>query len=165
MPGHTGHPASGDLTSLLEVRSDGSAKLVTTNNAFTKADLSGPEGSALIIHEGADKFANISAALLGRRQARARRADHVHRRRREAVACAVLAPASASAASTSTSTATVTSRPDGGARSRRRVEHHHAGRLRDHDVGEQRNHHDRPRDTDHDDFSVPPTTTTTGPGA
>src|SRR5438270_1513447 len=28
-PGHTGHPASGDLTSL-EVRPDGSAKLVTT---------------------------------------------------------------------------------------------------------------------------------------
>ena len=58
VPGHTGHPASGDLTSL-QVRPDGSAKLVTTTNAFTKADLSGPEGSALIIHEGADNFANI----------------------------------------------------------------------------------------------------------
>ena len=58
VPGHAGHPASGDLTSL-QVRSDGSAKLVTTTNAFTKADLSGPEGSALIIHEGADNFANI----------------------------------------------------------------------------------------------------------
>jgi superoxide dismutase, Cu-Zn family len=55
-PGHTGHPASGDLTSL-EVRSDGSAKLVTTTDAFTAADLRG--GSALIIHEGADNFANI----------------------------------------------------------------------------------------------------------
>ena len=32
VPGHTGHPASGDLTSL-EVRSDGSAKLVTTTES------------------------------------------------------------------------------------------------------------------------------------
>lgn len=56
--GHTGHPASGDLTSL-QVRPDGSAKLVTTTEAFTKADLTGPEGTALIIHRGADNFANI----------------------------------------------------------------------------------------------------------
>ena len=58
VPGHTGHPASGDLTSL-EVRSDGSAKLLTTTDAFTKADLTGPEGAALMIHAGADNFANI----------------------------------------------------------------------------------------------------------
>ncbi|BBZ77440.1 hypothetical protein MANY_27770 [Mycolicibacterium anyangense] len=56
--GHTSHPASGDLTSL-QVRPDGSAKLVTTTAAFTKADLTGPQGTALIIHEGADNFANI----------------------------------------------------------------------------------------------------------
>lgn len=56
--GHTSHPASGDLTSL-QVRPDGSAKLVTTTEAFTKADLTGPQGTALIIHEGADNFANI----------------------------------------------------------------------------------------------------------
>ena len=60
VPGHTGHPASGDLTSL-EVRSDGSAKLLTTTDAFTKADLTGPEGAALMIHAGADNFANIPA--------------------------------------------------------------------------------------------------------
>jgi Cu-Zn family superoxide dismutase len=42
--GHTGHPASGDLTSL-QVRQDGTAKLVTT--------------TAIIIHEKADNFANI----------------------------------------------------------------------------------------------------------
>lgn len=35
---HTGSPASGDLTAL-QVRSDGSAKLVTTSNSFTAADL------------------------------------------------------------------------------------------------------------------------------
>ena len=37
-PGHTGHPASGDLTSL-EVRPGRFAKLVTTTEAFTKDDL------------------------------------------------------------------------------------------------------------------------------
>ena len=57
-PGHTGYPSSGDLTSL-EVRSDGSAKLVTTTDAFTASDLLGGEKTALIIHEGPDNFANI----------------------------------------------------------------------------------------------------------
>jgi superoxide dismutase, Cu-Zn family len=57
-PGHTGHPASGDLTSL-EVRSDGSAKLVTTTDAFTAADLLAGEKTALMIHQDADNFANI----------------------------------------------------------------------------------------------------------
>ena len=56
--GHTSHPASGDLTSL-QVRPDGSAKLITTTEAFAKADLTGPQGTALMIHEGADNFANI----------------------------------------------------------------------------------------------------------
>jgi Cu-Zn family superoxide dismutase len=54
--GHTGHPASGDLTSL-QVREDGTAKLVTTTDAFT--DLLGGAKTAIIIHEKADNFANI----------------------------------------------------------------------------------------------------------
>jgi superoxide dismutase, Cu-Zn family len=58
VPGHTGHPASGDLTSL-EVRSDGSAKLVTTTDAFTAADLLAGQKTALVIHEKADNFGNI----------------------------------------------------------------------------------------------------------
>lgn len=108
VPGHTGHPASGDLTSL-EVRSDGSAKLVTTTDAFTKADLTGPEGAALIIHEGADNFANIPPRYSvdgkpGPDETTMATGDAGKR-----VACAVLAPASATAASTSTSTSTVTS--------------------------------------------------------
>ncbi|WP_040696635.1 superoxide dismutase[Cu-Zn] [Nocardia vinacea] len=49
------HPASGDLTSL-EVRSDGSAKLVTTTDAVTLDDL---KGKALMIHADADNFGNI----------------------------------------------------------------------------------------------------------
>jgi Cu-Zn family superoxide dismutase len=49
------HPASGDLTSL-EVRGDGSAKLVTTTDAVTLDDI---KGKALIIHSDADNFANI----------------------------------------------------------------------------------------------------------
>jgi superoxide dismutase, Cu-Zn family len=56
--GHTAHPASGDLTSL-EVRQDGTAKLVTTTDAFTAEDLLGGEKTAIIIHEKADNFANI----------------------------------------------------------------------------------------------------------
>ncbi|MBS4728464.1 superoxide dismutase family protein [Mycobacterium sp. SM1] len=57
-PGHTGQPASGDLTSL-EVRQDGAALLVTTTDAFTREDLLAGEKTALIIHAGADNFANI----------------------------------------------------------------------------------------------------------
>ncbi|AEV71860.1 Cu/Zn superoxide dismutase [Mycolicibacterium rhodesiae NBB3] len=56
--GHTGHPMSGDLTSL-QVREDGSAMLVTTTDAFTAEDLTGEAGTAIIIHEKADNFANI----------------------------------------------------------------------------------------------------------
>jgi Cu-Zn family superoxide dismutase len=108
VPGHTGHPASGDLTSL-EVRADGSAKLVTTTEAFTKADLTGPGGSALIIHEGADNFANIPPRYSvdgkpGPDEQTMATGDAGKR-----VACAVIAPANTTAASTSTSTSTVTS--------------------------------------------------------
>jgi superoxide dismutase, Cu-Zn family len=56
--GHTGHPASGDLASL-QVRQDGTAKLVTTTDAFTAEDLLGGAKTAIIIHEKADNFANI----------------------------------------------------------------------------------------------------------
>jgi Cu-Zn family superoxide dismutase len=59
-PGHTGHPQSGDLTSL-EVRQDGSALLVTTTDAFTKGDLLSGQKTALVIHADADNFANIPA--------------------------------------------------------------------------------------------------------
>jgi Cu-Zn family superoxide dismutase len=56
--GHTGHPASGDLSSL-QVRQDGSAMVVTTTDAFTAADLEAGTKTAIIIHEKADNFANI----------------------------------------------------------------------------------------------------------
>jgi Cu-Zn family superoxide dismutase len=56
--GHTAHPASGDLTSL-QVRADGTAKVVTTTDAFTAEDLLGGAKTAIIIHEKADNFANI----------------------------------------------------------------------------------------------------------
>lgn len=58
VPGHSGHPASGDLSSL-QVREDGSAMLVTTTDAFTAEELLGGAGTAIIIHEKADNFANI----------------------------------------------------------------------------------------------------------
>ncbi|BBZ49711.1 superoxide dismutase family protein [Mycobacterium heidelbergense] len=57
-PGHSVEPASGDLTSL-EVRKDGVGTLVTTTDAFTLDDLLTGEKTAIIIHAGADNFANI----------------------------------------------------------------------------------------------------------
>src|SRR5215217_3713909 len=106
-PGHTGQPASGDLTSL-EVRSDGSAKLITTTNAFTAIDLRGAEGSALIIHEDPDNFGNIPPRYTlngapGPDQETLATGDSGKR-----VACGVIAPASTTSTSTSTSTSTVT---------------------------------------------------------
>lgn len=57
-PGHTGHPSSGDLSSL-QVRGDGSALLETTSSSFTRADLEAGKGTSLIIHSGSDNFGNI----------------------------------------------------------------------------------------------------------
>ena len=48
-PGHTSKPESGDLTSL-EVRSDGSAYLVTTTDAFTRDELLAGNKTALMLH-------------------------------------------------------------------------------------------------------------------
>lgn len=57
--GHTGHPASGDLTSVRAL-SDGSAHLTTTTDSFTLDDLRNDgEGTAVMIHANADNFANI----------------------------------------------------------------------------------------------------------
>ena len=58
VPGHSGHPASGDLSSL-QVREDGSARLVTTTDAFSAEELTEGAGTSIIIHEKADNFANI----------------------------------------------------------------------------------------------------------
>lgn len=106
--GRTEHPASGDLTPL-NVRSDGSGRVVATTDAFKAEDLKGPAGSALIIHEGADNFANIPQrythdGVPGPDAETLATGDSGGR-----VACAVLAPASATATTTvSTSTSTVT---------------------------------------------------------
>jgi superoxide dismutase, Cu-Zn family len=56
--GRTEHPASGDLTSL-QVGQDGTGTLTTTTDAVTLDDLRADGGRAVIIHEGADNFANI----------------------------------------------------------------------------------------------------------
>ncbi|MEE6135116.1 superoxide dismutase family protein [Mycobacterium sp. 050128] len=87
---HTGFPASGDLTAL-QVRSDGSAKLVTTTNLLTAANLRSSSGSALILHQTAD---NLSAAPT----------DESNKR----VACGVIAAPSASSTSPTTTTSSVT---------------------------------------------------------
>ncbi|ORV88443.1 superoxide dismutase [Mycobacterium interjectum] len=57
-PGHSAEPASGDLTSL-QVRKDGVGMLVTTTDAFAMEDLTSGEKTAIVIHAGADNFANI----------------------------------------------------------------------------------------------------------
>jgi Cu-Zn family superoxide dismutase len=57
-PGHTRHPASGDLTAL-QVRDDGSALLVTTTDAFTRDDLLDGSKTSIMIHEESDNFAHI----------------------------------------------------------------------------------------------------------
>lgn len=56
--GHSGHPASGDLTSL-QVLQDGTATLVTTTDAFKVEDLVAGGGTAVMVHADADNFANI----------------------------------------------------------------------------------------------------------
>ncbi|MGD1171656.1 superoxide dismutase family protein [Mycobacterium seoulense] len=89
-PDHTGFPASGDLTAL-QVRTDGSAKLVTTTNLFTAADLRNSSGTALVVHQTADNLSNGSTGESGKR-----------------VACGVLAAASATTTSSTSTTTSVT---------------------------------------------------------
>jgi Cu-Zn family superoxide dismutase len=87
--GHTGQPASGDLPPLL-VRSDGSGKLVATTDAFSEDQLKGPDGSSILLHQGADMPGATAGA-------------------ETRIACGVISAAStATSVSTSTSTSTVT---------------------------------------------------------
>ncbi|MFZ0906076.1 MAG: superoxide dismutase family protein [Mycobacterium sp.] len=90
-PDHTGYPASGDLTAL-QVRSDGSAKLVTTTNLFTVADLRNSSGTALVIHQNPDNLGTTPTSDSGKR-----------------VACGVIAAATTtSTTTTTTSVSTIT---------------------------------------------------------
>lgn len=66
-PGHTGKPASGDLTSL-EVRRDGSAYLVTTTDAFTREDLLAGDRTALMLHgadDGDQAMQRVACGVIG----------------------------------------------------------------------------------------------------
>ncbi len=89
-PDHAGFPASGDLTAL-QVRNDGSAKLVTTTNLFTASDLRNSSGTALVIHQTADNLSGSSTGESGKR-----------------VACGVIAAASATTTSSTSTTTSVT---------------------------------------------------------
>lgn len=86
-PNHTGYPASGDLTSL-QVRPDGSAKLVTTTSALTAADLRSGSGTSLVVQQNPGNFTGEGAESGAR------------------VACGVIAAASASTTSSTTTTTT-----------------------------------------------------------
>nr|WP_245848678.1 superoxide dismutase family protein [Mycobacterium palustre] len=88
--GHTGYPASGDLTAL-QVRTDGSAKLVTTSNLFTAADLRNGSGTALIIHQTPDNLTSTSTGDSSKR-----------------LACGVIAAAAATTTSSTTATTSET---------------------------------------------------------
>jgi Cu-Zn family superoxide dismutase len=66
-PGHSGMPESGDLT-LLEVRQDGAAYLVTTTDAFTRDQLLAGDKTALMIHgtENSDQaMERIACGVIG----------------------------------------------------------------------------------------------------
>jgi superoxide dismutase, Cu-Zn family len=66
-PGHSGMPESGDLT-MLEVRQDGSAYLVTTTDAFTRDQLLAGDKTALMIHgaQNTDKAMDrIACGVIG----------------------------------------------------------------------------------------------------
>jgi Cu-Zn family superoxide dismutase len=109
-PGHTSHPASGDLTSL-EARSDGSALLTTTTDAFTAQDLLDGGKTALIIHERPDNFGNIptdryqqKSGATGPDEETLSTGDSGKR-----VACGVIQSASASTTTSSTTTTTTPS--------------------------------------------------------
>lgn len=59
--GQGGHPNhAGDLAPL-QIRGDGTGLVVTTTNAFDKADLVGGDGTAIIIHANSDNLSNIPA--------------------------------------------------------------------------------------------------------
>lgn len=88
-PDHTGSPASGDLTAL-QVRPDGSAKLVTTTSLLTAADLRNNQGTSLVVHQNADNLSANSGADSGKR-----------------VACGVIAAGSASTTSSTTTTTSI----------------------------------------------------------
>jgi Cu-Zn family superoxide dismutase len=110
-PGHTGHPASGDLSSL-EVRSDGSAELVTTTDAFTAQDLLDGAGTALMIHQDKDNFGHIPDRYTqpngtpGPDQDTLATGDAGAR-----VACGVIESESATTTSSTTTTTTTTTTP------------------------------------------------------
>jgi superoxide dismutase, Cu-Zn family len=89
-PDHTGYPASGDLTAL-QVRSDGSAKLVTTTNLVTAADLRNSSGTSLIIHLTADNLSSTPTGESGKR-----------------LACGVIAATASTTTSSTTTTTSVT---------------------------------------------------------
>lgn len=88
--GHTGYPASGQLTAL-QVRPDGSAKLVTTTSGFTAADLRNSSGTSLVISAEPGTFGESSADEGGKR-----------------LACGVIAGASATSTTSSTTTSSTT---------------------------------------------------------
>jgi Cu-Zn family superoxide dismutase len=108
--GHDGYPASGDLTAL-QVRSDGSAKLVTTTNLLTAADLRNGSGTALIIHQNADNLGSATADPGKRLACGVIAAAATTTTTVTTITTTTAVPPPSTSTSTSTSTVTVTSGP------------------------------------------------------
>jgi Cu-Zn family superoxide dismutase len=89
--GHNTYSASGDLSDL-QVRPDGSAKLVTTSADFTASDLQNGQGTALIVDAGPSNRSGASSSAESGKP----------------MACGVIAAGMSASTSTSTSTVTTT---------------------------------------------------------
>ncbi|MFZ2529392.1 MAG: superoxide dismutase family protein [Rhodococcus sp. (in: high G+C Gram-positive bacteria)] len=63
-PGHTAVPESGDLGAFV-VGADGTATATVTTTAFTIADLEGPDGTSVVVHEETAGGARLACGVIG----------------------------------------------------------------------------------------------------
>lgn len=63
-PGHTAVPESGDLGAFV-VGADGDATATVTTTAFTIADLQGPDGTSVVVHEETAGGARLACGVIG----------------------------------------------------------------------------------------------------
>lgn len=63
-PGHTAIPESGDLGAFV-VHEDGTATATVTTTAFTVADLQGPQGTSVVVHEETAGGARLACGVIG----------------------------------------------------------------------------------------------------
>ncbi|MDV2474440.1 superoxide dismutase[Cu-Zn] [Rhodococcus zopfii] len=64
VPGHTAVPESGDLGAFVVV-ADGTARATVATTAFTIADLQGPDGTSVVVHEETAGGARLACGVIG----------------------------------------------------------------------------------------------------